>query len=227
MAYNVITLPAWKEFRDQVLAIHSTRGYVWRGQRKDETQNWLLQSKFDRCVPSKDDRERTSKLKRHLENFKKEMHKSYPNLLPRNDVDIWALGQHYGLRTPLLDWTLSPFIAAYFAFQTEKGASDPNDDYRYVYALNRSIERLISKMKSGNKVLAREASVPFIDKVPHANPRLSAQMGILTQALKGKDLAKYVGSFSRLKPSEVMLMKFCIPTEDREECLHESPFDEY
>src|SRR5256885_1425281 len=113
MAYKVTTLSAWKEFRDQVLAIHSRRGYVWRGQRKDETQNWLLQSKFDRCIPSNDERERASKLKRHLENFKKEMHKSYPNVLSGNDVDIWALGQHYGLRTPLLDWTLSPFIAAY------------------------------------------------------------------------------------------------------------------
>jgi hypothetical protein len=54
-------------------------------------------------------------------------------LLPA-EGDWWALGQHFGLATPLLDWTRSPFAAAYFAF--EELASDPTD-YRVVYGLSR------------------------------------------------------------------------------------------
>lgn len=127
---RVITLSSWQEFHKEVLNLKSKRGYVWRGQRQD----WLLRSSFDRKVKNKSQQDRTQKLQKHLDNFKKEMNKSFPNALPPDDIDIWALGQHYGLMTPLLDWTLSPYIAAYFAFIKGIESNDPDDNYRYVYA---------------------------------------------------------------------------------------------
>jgi len=223
---RIVTLSSWQEFHQKALSLKSRRGYVWRGQKKDENSGWSLLSSFDRKVRIKDQGARDKKLKEHLDNFKEAMSKSYPNVLPKNDnlpqnyKHIWALGQHYGLKTPLLDWTLSPYIAAYFAFIEGVDQNDRNDCYRYVYALNRSLERLLSKQKKGNDILSSDQSVPFIDQLPYPNPRFTAQKGIFTKALQGNDIQGYVQSFSRKRPSEVLIVKFRIPTKDREECLH-------
>lgn len=40
--------------------------------------------------------------------------------------------------TPLLDWTYSPYVALFFAFQKEDSEDERDNDYRAVYVVNKA-----------------------------------------------------------------------------------------
>ena len=137
-------LASWSHFFDflEVEVFHlsspSKQSYIWRGQRRS---NWPLSSSLDRLFDQLGLAASSSELERrlaeHLDVFKhaaRGRRGPNPASLPE-EKDWWALGQHFGLATPLLDWTRSPFAAAYFAF--EELASNPTE-YRVVYGLSRN-----------------------------------------------------------------------------------------
>ncbi|OOF76905.1 hypothetical protein BKG96_09460, partial [Rodentibacter caecimuris] len=72
------------------------------------------------------------------------------------DDEIWAMGQHYGLKTPLLDWSKSFLVALYFAFEPYSSESD----YRVIYEINdfmdSNIEIIRSKIDIGGRLSAQK-----------------------------------------------------------------------
>lgn len=147
-------------------------------------------------------------------------------LLPSNlkDDDIWAFAQHYQLKTPLLDWTKSFFVALYFAFESQE-----ENQYRVIYELNEFFnfdEKLIiePEIKIGNRINAQKgvftklSSIEFEDIAKmntnwgngHVFHRLSKTL--ISSKLR-KDVLAYLASInidaSTIYPDLLGKIKLC------------------
>lgn len=198
----------------------SKHRYIWRGQR---SVAWSLSSSLDRLfdklnllTAGPSILERLSA--EHLESFKyaaRGRRGSNPAALSENDW--WALGQHFGLATPLLDWTRSPFAAAYFAF--EELTSD-RDDYRVVYALDQDavLQKNDELLNGPSMERGRLPIIEFIDPMSDENQRLVNQGGLFTRAPIGTPVEGWVAHFFE-NSSDPVLLRIEIPGADRLACL--------
>lgn len=117
---DVVQVENWATFRQIVDQPFAVVPVYWRGHA---SADWLLASAFERMILAMPSQKQhwapgfyASLRDRYLNAFKAAasgLRGSNPAKL--EDDEWWALGRHYGLVTPLLDWTQSPYIAAFFA----------------------------------------------------------------------------------------------------------------
>jgi len=120
----------WTEFKTQVAAM-SKSGYLFRGQQKP----WKLCTSFHRRgrfrineFIRKDVRQLHQKLSAITSHL-------FDLTVPDQNGAFFNLLQHHGYPTPLLDWTHSPYVAAFFAFR-ERPIGYYGDEVVRIYMFN-------------------------------------------------------------------------------------------
>lgn len=156
----------WSAFEQLVSEEHEKLGSgarIYRGHRRFDWQlAATLTREFDGGAISET---LSAKL---LARFRLAMRGRGINLNGNEDEnEIWAFGQHFGLATPLLDWTESPFVALFFAFAQEDDPAEIKNDSRAIFSLNRgAVEELLPNL--------------FFEPALGENARLVNQAGLFT-----------------------------------------------
>jgi hypothetical protein len=222
---STFRLSSWSQFFDFLEAevfdpAGAGRSYLWRGQRRSD---WSLSTTLDRQLESlgmsafpSNVLERESA--EHLERFKyaaRGRRGPAPATLTENEW--WALGQHFGLATPLLDWTRAPFAALYFAY--EQPSPDPTKS-RAIYGLYEgAVLSKASEVDNGPSIeKGRLPIVEVIDPMSDENQRLVSQGGCFTRAPIGTPIEQWVSKAFE-GDWQTALIRIELPNADRLNCL--------
>jgi len=227
-------LTSWVVFHKVVQKFKNNPDYIWRGQRcypeefnnEKKTKEWKLISSFYRKFSEeKNKKQKLNQIHCGITQSLKNLSNTYNINYSKKD-EIWAIGQHHGLPTPLFDWSEDPYIAAYFAFNEKSNKNQlENTENRVIYALNKVVKLLIIKEKDiiTKKLLSRQRNIEFDFDISKNNLRLIKQKSKFTKAFKGDDIKSIVEKFydktKNKYKNKIILVEILIPDKERNECL--------
>ena len=192
---KTVELFSWIYFSDYINKhLLNSTSYVFRGQGDER---WPLKSSLDRHLEKAGLASTRERRTQHLERFwASTLGRRGPNPRDLDEDEMWALGQHHFLKTPLLDWTSSPFVAAFFACADENA---PASCRAAVYGLDeRMVEEWWDEVVQ-ERTAAEERNfndhrhpVRFVRPLVDENANLVSQGGLFTHTAPGVDVVTWV-----------------------------------
>jgi hypothetical protein len=203
----------WAEFKRHVEGL-VTKRYLFRGQ----DQQKRLRTAFHRSGRANMVRlvnEDIPALRRHLSARTKHV---FNLLAPDETGAFYTLVQHHGYPTPLLDWSYSPYVAAFFAYRSipnRKAALAPPDARVRIHIFDQAQWR--ADWPQPLQLLSAWLYVSVGEFLAIENERLIPQQAAST-VTNVDDIEAYIRSMERGK---TYLTAIDLPVKDRREVMGE------
>ncbi|MFG1485119.1 FRG domain-containing protein [Halobacteriovorax sp. RZ-1] len=201
----------WRGFKERI-SNHIEKKMGTRLCRGQSDSNWKLTTSFHRKKSGLDIPSYFSYI-HHLSDvvgtFENRVIDTEGN--PNVNGAFMAYLQHHGFPTPLLDWTLSPYVAAFFAF---KGVDDsnPQSDEVAIYIFNHSLWlNDWSQVYDQNHV---DPHVSIVKPKSLGNSRQIKQQGFFYTWTNIEDIEGHIQSLEKTKGYNY-LEKYCISVKER------------
>jgi hypothetical protein len=163
----------WSDFKAKTLPGLFIDGVAARGKyyfRGQGSSLWPLISSFDRWYSSSNKSLRKKDAtERFLRFFRDEASRlTLDPTIESSSEQLLGLAQHYGVPTRLLDWTETPYVAAFFAFSGID--SSPNSEHRIA----------IWCLDTTSQIWDEDTGIKLISIPSPYNERLKNQLGKFT-----------------------------------------------
>ena len=205
----IASIRSWATFKEYALALDPTR-YVFRGQ---ESNMWRLRTFFHRSG--------RADLFKFVNHDVNQLHAQLSSLTAhhfnlKDDIEYAAfcsLIQHHGYPTPLLDWTRSPFIAAYFAFRNRPLVGE----FARIFVLDQ--REWTKDIPRSQLVSAALPHFSFLIPVAINNPRMVPQQALSTVA-NVDDIEAFI-DFNEQAMGKTYLEVIDLPLSERPQMMQE------